>query len=1137
MLNHVRWFLGVRARYSLLLIFGTTLSLIAIGPSGCLPTIPPIILPPSGAFAVTGYLTAPTSHRAQDDGSKLTLSERVFVPGVTVWLHHEDTNTDTQAVRTDLSGRFTFPPQKPGRYVLCWKAKGFVNGCSSEIVNVVDQHVYLGPRSMQIERSGTAQTLFGTVRLADSKLPRTLEPMVNINALAQVRVFDASNAEIVEPAYVNNFGDYIVPLVPAMSKLTLTAGIEKAVASAVVTTGSPASFQKVDLVIPNHPPKLTGLIGDNGAGKHWTASPGEKIEITARGADDDGDKLEYQWILPDGTVAASAPGTASVTYLLPNEQGLYEFTAIAYDNKGGYAKDTLSISTLGVRFSGTVSATDAPVVPGASVEVNGKSVLTDTQGYFQLFVDENPRYVLNIRKPGYALVSKIYDGSLVGGRWTLTRASVTPEDPTRLIDVRNTRRPGDCPGSLSSRLDRGDKYQRRTQRKKECGPGIRVRIPPSSLVDADGKPPSGKVEVALSTVDVEAPDGMSGDYTAVDTVGNARVMETYGAGFVEITAGGKSYNLDQSTGATAEVFIPIDPSVFAAGAPIPPTIPVLSYIEPKGIWQEEGIATRVGIEYVAKVKHFSAINMDLLKTNQACLRLEATAMPASFDLEAKVLPPGTTTTKTVHIDNSFRRFHVLYNLPTSQTVDLRAFQAGTTTPIEFLVPPSAAGVPVISVSSIPTQVPTSPNLPEFPYSACQRSVELSPFRLPPPISDSFLHGLYSFAAVNLTELDAATPNSSAPYTAAANAYYNTIDPKKLREDLDEFKAQNGFPGSEVQAYYGNSADLGFGRDMHCRRQAMSGLSGFDVACYVVNYGSRFTPDRDDFIDAVNNTQPIAAVAMEYSRVEKATGSGFFNNNRVVKFYVFKKNVASPVPGHGGGFGRAPSASLDGFGERPVPQLCMVCHGGRYPMNLNAADKGKPAWNTNDPTTANLGSKFIAFDLSGFELPNYQLRDWKADQQGRFKDLNTKMVWEAGSDTVIKEVIEKMYNGVGFPASTQIENFFVSGWSSAAHPGGDVTQPNQQEEYSTVVARSCRTCHLSQGPSPITWHQATQWQGSEGFIGSLVCDNHVMPHSLVTHNRFWLSLNPHQPVRLHDYLNGPASPGTGVGNHCDPSSAP
>src|SRR5947209_11823345 len=127
---------------------------------------------------------------------------------------------------------------------------------------------------------------------------------------------------------------------------------------------------------------------------------------------------------------------------------------------------------------------------------------------------------------------------------------------------------------------------------------------------------------------------MPGDYTVADGGGTAKTMQSYGAGSVEITAGGRRFNL--RAGAEAEVTIPIDPSQLAAGGAIPPTIPILFYDERRGVWVEESQASRVGNTYVAKVKHFSTINTDLVKTNQACVRVDSPTLPATYDLEVTI---------------------------------------------------------------------------------------------------------------------------------------------------------------------------------------------------------------------------------------------------------------------------------------------------------------------------------------------------------------------------------------------------------------------------------------------------------------------------------------------------------------------
>jgi len=77
--------------------------------------------------------------------------------------------------------------------------------------------------------------------------------------------------------------------------------------------------------------------------------------------------------------------------------------------------------------------------------------VTGAQGLFQLRVRDADRFVLNIRKPGYALVSQIYDANVTSGRWTMTRASTHTVDPTKDQVLVNRRDPSSCPGKIADR--------------------------------------------------------------------------------------------------------------------------------------------------------------------------------------------------------------------------------------------------------------------------------------------------------------------------------------------------------------------------------------------------------------------------------------------------------------------------------------------------------------------------------------------------------------------------------------------------------------------------------------------------------------------------------------------------------------
>lgn len=233
--------------------------------------------------------------------------------------------------------------------------------------------------------------------------------------------------------------------------------------------------------------------------------------------------------------------------------------------------------------------------------------------------------------------------------------------------------------------------------------------------------------------------------------------------------------------------------------------------------------------------------------------------------------------------------------------------------------------------------------------------------------------------------------------AASEAYYTSIDPHDRRLTLADFRLENGFDGTdELEAVYANSGDLGFGRQMHCKRTLPGDIAGFDVACYVTNFGSRFSDDTGDFVQSGLNlalnqlgvpnadavAPPGATVAMEFSRLDDPDDpSGFLSNSQTVKFYVYPPGADNQE--------HITQVDLDGNGERPVPQLCVVCHGGALPAPTNGV------FEFNSGNVA-MGSHFLPFDLQQFTIadgtlaiPGFSFD--KADQQEAFRRLNQEIV--------------------------------------------------------------------------------------------------------------------------------------------------
>ncbi len=1104
-----------------------------------------------------------------------------------VFVHLEDISSgQTNPVDvTDLSGRFHLTVFQEGRYRLCWKADGFQPGC--KVVSLAN-NTYVGNIPIDPQKADNTTTLFGHVQFRDGSGTRTIEPYMNINAFAQVEFADVGGKNHL--AYVNNFHEYVLPLFPTRAPVKLVAAIEKGriIQEIDPKTGMSGALQLLDLRIDNIPPKLAPLVPADNTGKHLQLiKPGTKVFLKARVNDLDKDPVQVLWFADEGSGQLSAKSGLDTVWDVPNRPGMYRVTAMAYDGKGGYSKQDLALQVRdgGVRFTGTVAGTDKPVVVGAEVNVNGLIAVTNQYGAFKLEVPEAGRYVLNVHKSGYAENSKIYDRGIAGGKWTLVRASVSTVDPKQPIKLVNKRIPSDCPGPLTGKIDwqrfapllqarwqdgrgndispppvkGGDKrlvntslatrapagtvipVMGRPGKSRECGPGIAIEIPANALVDDHGNPPTGNVSIAMSTVDLSSPEQMPGDYSVVMPDKSTKVMQSYGAGSVEITAGGKRYNL--KSGVTAKVAIPVDPMQIQAGGALPPSIPLLHYDDQMGAWRQDGLLSLVTTPspaYVATVKHFSYVNSDLVKVGQACIAVRSdSTMPSSYTIEVTVPPKvagqapdfktGTFNTSAPHED-------VILNLPTNTNIVLVPIINGTkpdgsSGPIPAGVFVVNSGGPQIGpvVPGFPANLPVGP--PYYtesggvPAGPCSAVVTLTQQSLPDhpsaPEADEFLQGL-SFRATNLTELNPANPGDNNLITAihdASNAYYNQVDPRQLRRDLTDFLSRNGFPSpSETIAYYANSGDLGFGREMHClKRPASDGQN--DIACYVTNYGDYTTPDQDDANNAAATNGPIATVAMEFTRIENAPGdpNEFAPGaQRSVKFYVYKVAKASTI--HiGQGNGIDVSANLDGKGERPVPQLCIVCHGGTYTQTeLTAGDPTTrtPVFTT--PGSGDVSAHFLPFDLRYYTFPNTSPTLIESAQGPAFRTLNIEYVRQAFNGTPptthpIVELIDKWYTAT--PTDPQNKEAIINGWKVAS---ATTPQPATQEFYHTVFGHTCRTCHITSPFGTFQFQNGSDFTNIIADVQQRVCSQHVMPHAKRAHDLFWTSVSPSMPGILQVY---------------------
>ncbi|MBI1916755.1 MAG: carboxypeptidase regulatory-like domain-containing protein [Planctomycetes bacterium] len=314
--------------------------------------------------------------------------------------------------------------------------------------------------------------------------------------------------------------------------------------------------------------------------------------------------------------------------------------------------------------------------------------------------------------------------------------------------------------------------------------------------------------------------------------------------------------------------------------------------------------------------------------------------------------------------------------------------------------------------------------------------------------------------------------------AIATNYYQAVDPQKKRETLgawwtvNGFNPKNGTAKGEKHAAYLNDNDLGSGRDMHILKV------GANVAGYVTNYGN-FDQDplNADLAEAAKVETSGATVCMEYSPIEgKARAQG-----PIVKFFVYETGDPKAK--------RLLAADLDGNGPKFVPNLCLNCHGGDY----SVPDQEIPAFED-----INMGASFREFDLTTYKFPRpntpknnpARAKPSVAEQQV-FKELND-LIDESKPTKAIRDLLAGWYPNKKPP---QDPTWSPPGWN-------DKTEPKKKQLYDTVVAKSCRTCHvaLAEGRN---WTTFDQFQQYRLFIKGDVCNEpSSMPHAKVTFKNFW-----------------------------------
>ncbi len=281
--------------------------------------------------------------------------------------------------------------------------------------------------------------------------------------------------------------------------------------------------------------------------------------------------------------------------------------------------------------------------------------------------------------------------------------------------------------------------------------------------------------------------------------------------------------------------------------------------------------------------------------------------------------------------------------------------------------------------------------------------------------------------------------------------------------------------TEYVANYINQVDLNLTRNHH----SISYGPG-DTAAYVCNYLGPKDASPGEINTAIDNSVKgknlVACVAMDHR-----ASPGVNNNQAFTRFLVF---------GPSGNL--LPSINLDGRSEKFVPGTCVVCHGG---------DKYAGKFPEDSSGYADIGAHFLPYDVGNFAF-SCQPGLTRANQEEAIYHLNQNVL-DTGPTPAALELIIGWYADGTHKLN---DAYLPSSWEEANLP---VERQGRelQNAYYTLVAHSCRTCHVNLAEE----YNFDHYVNMAAYLNSTVCGNtsnqlraYSMPNSLVTFNRFWQS---------------------------------
>jgi hypothetical protein len=292
--------------------------------------------------------------------------------------------------------------------------------------------------------------------------------------------------------------------------------------------------------------------------------------------------------------------------------------------------------------------------------------------------------------------------------------------------------------------------------------------------------------------------------------------------------------------------------------------------------------------------------------------------------------------------------------------------------------------------------------------------------------------------------------------------YN-IPPRMTGETTEAYRAR-----TDVVIYY-NKNELGLGRELGCAEfddgKDASGNPLIGVACYVTNYGTAF---RD-----VVNSLPLAIDGNHPKNTVCITWRPSAPKDYQVQFQTYNQDGE-----------RREYAQLDTLGPRPLPQVCMNCHGGSYDSEKHLAKHAR--FLPMDPNVVSWAAEGTPGGVT------------RAAQEERIRKLNLLSTKSPLTPAQIV-MLDQLYGGkLAVPGTVSATEWAPPAWD---------TTPANRQLFDKVIKPNCTTCHAAMQTAPngdeLAIYDTFKTPALvDPTLAGQLCNGFTMPNSQATMLNFW-----------------------------------